>query len=101
MTLITALLFRWVTLHGLSVNVHPDMRYFQNIVPCGISERETGRSVGCMQQFNSAATVQTVAEELIRCFEEVFEVALESAADCSQLHMNDVEDFIINRLPNC
>jgi hypothetical protein len=54
-----------------------------------------------MQQFNSAATVQSVAEELIRCFEEVFEVALESAADCSQLHMNDVEDFIINRLPNC
>jgi lipoyl(octanoyl) transferase len=29
---------RWVTLHGLSVNVDPDLTHFGGIVPCGIAE---------------------------------------------------------------
>jgi lipoyl(octanoyl) transferase len=29
---------RWVTLHGYSVNVSPDLSHFGGIVPCGISE---------------------------------------------------------------
>jgi lipoyl(octanoyl) transferase len=29
---------RWVTLHGLSVNVAPDLSHFGGIVPCGIAE---------------------------------------------------------------
>lgn len=29
---------RWVTLHGFSINVAPDLRHFGGIVPCGISE---------------------------------------------------------------
>lgn len=39
---------RWVTMHGLSLNVCPDMRYFENIVPCGISDKP----VTSMQQLN-------------------------------------------------
>ncbi|MGQ0559028.1 MAG: lipoyl(octanoyl) transferase LipB [Sphingosinicella sp.] len=27
---------RWVTLHGLAVNVHPNLSHFSGIVPCGI-----------------------------------------------------------------
>ena len=30
---------RWVTLHGFSVNVSPDLAHFAGIVPCGISDR--------------------------------------------------------------
>jgi lipoyl(octanoyl) transferase len=30
---------RWVSFHGVALNVDPDMRYFQHIVPCGISDR--------------------------------------------------------------
>ena len=30
---------RWVTLHGLALNVDPDMRHFQLIVPCGLADR--------------------------------------------------------------
>ena len=29
---------RWVTLHGFSVNIAPDLSHFGGIVPCGISE---------------------------------------------------------------
>jgi lipoyl(octanoyl) transferase len=29
---------RWVTLHGLSINVSPDLSHFAGIVPCGIAE---------------------------------------------------------------
>jgi len=29
---------RWVTLHGFSVNIDPDLNHFTGIVPCGISE---------------------------------------------------------------
>jgi len=29
---------RWVTLHGVSVNVAPDLDHFSGIVPCGVSD---------------------------------------------------------------
>jgi lipoyl(octanoyl) transferase len=43
---------RWVTMHGLALNVNTDLRYFDYIVPCGITdksvtslEKELGRPV--------------------------------------------------------
>jgi lipoyl(octanoyl) transferase len=30
---------RWVTMHGLALNVCPDLSYFGNIVPCGIDDK--------------------------------------------------------------
>jgi len=30
---------RWVTMHGLALNVSPDMAHFQTIVPCGLADR--------------------------------------------------------------
>ena len=29
---------RWVTMHGFSVNIDPDLSHFSGIVPCGIAE---------------------------------------------------------------
>ncbi|MEY3678843.1 MAG: hypothetical protein RI924_984, partial [Bacteroidota bacterium] len=43
---------RWVTMHGFAFNVHPDLNYFKNIIPCGIDDKavtsmelELGRKV--------------------------------------------------------
>ena len=29
---------RWITLHGIAINVNPDLSHFGGIVPCGIAE---------------------------------------------------------------
>ncbi len=29
---------KWVTMHGFSVNINPDLRYYKGIIPCGISK---------------------------------------------------------------
>ncbi len=29
---------RWVTWHGMALNVHPDLKHFDGIIPCGIRE---------------------------------------------------------------
>ena len=29
---------KWVTMHGFSLNINPDLKYYQGIIPCGISE---------------------------------------------------------------
>jgi lipoyl(octanoyl) transferase len=30
---------RWVTMHGIALNIDPDLSYFSNIVPCGIPDK--------------------------------------------------------------
>lgn len=31
---------RWITMHGLALNVNTNLNYFKNIVPCGIDDKE-------------------------------------------------------------
>lgn len=30
---------RWIVMHGLSFNINPDLSYFKDIIPCGISDK--------------------------------------------------------------
>jgi lipoyl(octanoyl) transferase len=61
---------RWVSLHGISLNVDPDLSHFAGIVPCGVADARYGvtslRALGC------AATMHEVDEALWREFEAVF-----------------------------
>ncbi len=61
---------RWVTYHGVSLNIDPDLSHFSGIVPCGL-----GRfPVTSMAALGVRATVAEVDAALERHFEAVFGV---------------------------
>jgi lipoyl(octanoyl) transferase len=60
----------WVTWHGFALNVNTDLRYFDLIVPCGISG-VTMTSVTREAQRGSM-DMQAVAREVVRAFGNVF-----------------------------
>jgi lipoyl(octanoyl) transferase len=60
-----------VTQHGFALNVATDLRYFQQIIPCGIA----GRSVTSLAQLLGAAPQQIEVEQrIMAAFGQVFEV---------------------------
>ena len=59
---------RWVTFHGVSLNVDPDLGHFDGIVPCGISEH----GVTSLHDLGLPATMADADVALKRAFEEVF-----------------------------
>lgn len=61
---------RWLTMHGFSLNVCPDLTGFSKIVPCGIIDRK----VGSLEQFHPKITVSQVRQPLLSHFAEVFSV---------------------------
>jgi lipoyl(octanoyl) transferase len=66
---------RWITSHGFALNVSTDLRYFQYIVPCGLS-----KAVTSMAQLGCGASWETVAERLAGHFGRVFEREIERTA---------------------
>ena len=64
---------RWVTMHGLALNVNTDLRYFDYIVPCGI----TDKSVTSMQkELGHSVNEQEVKGILKQEFGSVFNAAI-------------------------
>ncbi len=78
---------RWVTLHGFSVNIDPDLSHFSGIVPCGISDYPVTSLAALgitasMAEFDAALKVHFPAflAGLGRCGDRERAVPLESAA---------------------
>ena len=61
---------RWVTMHGFSINVSPDLSHFSGIVPCGIAEPHLG--VTSLADLGVRATMAEVDAALAREFDQVF-----------------------------
>jgi lipoyl(octanoyl) transferase len=59
---------RWVTYHGVAINLDPDLGHFGGIVPCGIS----GFGVTSLADLGLATTMQELDAALIATFEQVF-----------------------------
>ena len=61
---------RWVTLHGISLNIEPDLNHFGGIVPCGIANPAFG--VTSLVDLGLPVTMPEVDSVLLGAFEEVF-----------------------------
>jgi len=66
-----------VTLHGIALNVATDLRYFQQIIPCGIA----GRGVTSLERLLGAAPAHAEVEQRVAmAFGQVFDVETVFAA---------------------
>jgi lipoyl(octanoyl) transferase len=61
---------RWVSLHGISLNVDPDLGHFGGIVPCGVGDLRFG--VTSFLDLGHVASMPEVDMALRRAFVEVF-----------------------------
>lgn len=61
---------QWVTLHGISLNVAPDLTHFSGIVPCGVSEQRYG--VTSLMDLGFAMPMAKLDMGLRREFETLF-----------------------------
>jgi lipoyl(octanoyl) transferase len=65
-------LSRWVSTHGWALNVSTDLRYFEYIVPCGLTKPVTS-----MRALGVHADIEEVKTVLIRHFGAVFDFEIE------------------------
>jgi lipoyl(octanoyl) transferase len=61
---------RWVSLHGISINVAPELAHFEGIVPCGVADPRYG--VTSLRDLGGDASMQEVDAALMRAFKDVF-----------------------------
>ncbi|SPF75473.1 Octanoyltransferase [Aliiroseovarius pelagivivens] len=59
---------KWISFHGISINVEPDLEHFSGIVPCGISEH----GVTSLVDLGLPVTMEDLDVALRRVFDEVF-----------------------------
>lgn len=76
---------RWVTMHGFALNVNTDLKYFENIVPCGIQDK----AVTSLQKLmGKEADLNEVKQRIVFHFEKVFDVSMRSKGSHKELDQN-------------
>ncbi len=66
---------RWITMHGFAFNVNTDLNYFNHIIPCGIEDKQV---TSLQKELGYAIPMQEVKVQLLRNFEEIFDVDVTS-----------------------
>jgi lipoyl(octanoyl) transferase len=63
---------RWVTYHGMAVNIDPDLDHYRGIIPCGIDPATSGQGVTSLAALGIRATLADVDAALRATFDPVF-----------------------------
>ncbi|MFQ5627080.1 MAG: lipoate-protein ligase B, partial [Methyloligellaceae bacterium] len=58
----------WVTFHGISLNVNPELEHYSGIVPCGVQEH----GVTSLAELGKTVTMDEVDDALRASFEVYF-----------------------------
>ncbi len=67
---------RWVTMHGFAFNVNTDLRYFGNIVPCGISDKPV---ISMEKLLGSKLNYDEVQNRVAQKFSDIFQIDFHDA----------------------
>lgn len=67
---------KWVTMHGIALNVHPNLSHYNFIVPCGIYDKGV-TSLQKVYQENHRVyhfTMEQIKQDYVKSFSETFQV---------------------------
>ncbi len=84
-------------MHGMSININPDLDYFQNIVPCGISDKAVTSLQQVLQQQSQEQkkkekeklSYDTIAKQLCASFRHIFARDCEILSEEESIHYLD------------
>lgn len=64
---------RWITMHGFAFNVNTNLDYFNNIIPCGIQNKQV---TSLRKELGGDVDINEVKEKVKKHFEEVFDASI-------------------------
>ncbi|HSZ34620.1 MAG TPA: lipoyl(octanoyl) transferase LipB [Puia sp.] len=64
---------RWITMHGFAFNINTDLMYFEDIIPCGIKNKQV---TSLARELGRNINLEEVKKKLKTHFEDVFEAEL-------------------------
>ncbi len=64
---------RWITMHGFALNVNTDLGFFNNIIPCGIVNKQV---TSIEKELGYKVDFEEAKEKVKRNFEKVFDVRI-------------------------
>jgi lipoyl(octanoyl) transferase len=66
---------RWVTYHGVALNVDPELDHYRGIIPCGIDPQISGHGVTSLARLGVDVTMEEVDRTLQATFSGIFGAA--------------------------